>query len=812
MEVSENQQPMRQSKMANSRLPAPKSTSHGLAEISDNNHNLRSVGHSTVPQKREIPQPAVQSRPKQQRRPLAEQAAEFATKPVATAPITRSTSRIQGQSLKSISSSGIQQPTSFQSRQASNASTTSTSSFGKSIGPGRHGGHAQPARPVTRASHTRSKSQAPRPKTAHAHYDEDTSANGSTSNVWDVDGRVGDMESQFKDLKEMVNATLSDRKSHEDALELAKTRVSELERDRTKLDERNESLQSLLDESREESRRLRHDLEKQQWDQSRQVDDLNRKHRDMVDDLSKQHRAAVDDLSKELDYLKEQEARNHQERIDGLTRHYQQEIEDERQRKDREIQELKTRMAQDHQGLESSLGRKDRDIQEARAETETLRQDLLQEKALRNSLQNNIADLSASNTTLEAKINSLRSQVEFLESDSKAQSDSFADMETRLQEALRFADEAKAKLIKEETERRVLFNKYQELKGNIRVMCRVRPALQKDEQNTAQMSYPDEKTSAEIVVAGPEERSSLGVVSRKSHPFEFDRVFTPSSQNEEIFAEISQLVQSALDGYNVCIFAYGQTGSGKTHTMSAMDGMIPRATHMIYDTIHKLKEKSWEYTMEGSFVEVYNEELNDLLASPGGGKTKRLELRHDEARKQTSIANCKTVLLESPSMVGEMLDHAQQNRSVAATKANERSSRSHSIFILKLVGSNSTTGERCEGTLNLVDLAGSERLKHSQAEGDRMKETQNINKSLSCLGDVIEALGRGSAHIPYRNSKLTHLLQYSLGGNSKTMMFCMVSPMETHLKETLTTLRFATKVHNTHIGTAKTTKRVKGDV
>lgn len=452
-------------------------------------------------------------------------------------------------------------------------------------------------------------------------------------------------------------------------------------------------------------------------------------------------------------------------------------------------------MGNEAQDMNLSMQRKERDLQDLRTENESLRDEIERQKSLNGSLQSNISELSAANTTLEAKLNSVRSQVEFLESDSKAQSDSFASMEARLQEALRMAEDAKQKLIKEETERRVLFNKYQELKGNIRVMCRVRPPLDALEEDRAGMSFPDEKTSAEIVLAGPEERSSLGVVSRKNYPFEFDRVFMPASQNDEVFGEISQLVQSALDGYNVCIFCYGQTGSGKTHTMSSDDGMIPRATHMIYDTITKLKEKSWEYTMEGCFVEVYNEELNDLLV-PNERSAKKLEIRHDEARKQTTIINCKTVRLSSPDVVETMLSEAQKNRSVAATKANERSSRSHSIFILKLVGRNLATGEQCEGTLNLVDLAGSERLKHSQAEGDRMKETQNINKSLSCLGDVIEALGRGSGHIPYRNSKLTHLLQYSLGGNSKTLMFVMVSPLETHLKETLTSLRFATKVNS----------------
>ena len=340
-----------------------------------------------------------------------------------------------------------------------------------------------------------------------------------------------------------------------------------------------------------------------------------------------------------------------------------------------------------------------------------------------------------------------------------------------------------------------MFNKYQELKGNIRVMCRVRPVVNGSGGDTAEITYPDLKTSTQIEVTGEEERSSLGKVTRKVTPFEFDRVFSPGVQNDEVFGEISQLVQSALDGYNVCIFCYGQTGSGKTYTMSSADGIIPRATHMIYDTITRLREKSWSYTMEGSFVEVYNEELHDLL-SPGRDPDpkKRLEIRHDEVRKSTTVINCKSVRLDSAERVEAMLREAMGNRAVAATKANERSSRSHCVFMLRLQGENSASGERCEGTLNLVDLAGSERLKLSGAEGERMRETQNINRSLSCLGDVIEALGEKRTHVPYRNSRLTHLLQSSLGGNSKTLMFVMVSPLEAHLKDTMASLKFATKV------------------
>lgn len=517
-----------------------------------------------------------------------------------------------------------------------------------------------------------------------------------------------------------------------------------------------------------------------------------------IEDKARAHRHELDELRRTLGDETERINREHQEELEAVKRRYRAELDDEKHQTARELEDLRTRLGSEQQGLQQGLQDKDREIQNLRCEVEILQSDLDRERVRKTHLQQQVDNLIGTNTSLEGSIRSLQAQIHFLESDSKQQSDSFAEMEGKMQDALRAAEEARQKLIKEETERRALFNKYQELKGNIRVMCRVRPTLDNTEESTADLDFPDEKTSAQIAIKGPEERNTLGKVTQKIYPFEFDRVFTPQVQNEEIFCEISQLVQSALDGYNVCIFCYGQTGSGKTYTMSSTDGMIPRATKMIYETVNKLKEKSWTYTMEGHFIEVYNEELNDLLtpAKEQDGK-KKLEIRHDEVRKTTNVLNCKSVKLDSENTVEVMLNQAQKNRSVAATKSNERSSRSHSVFTLKLIGENSATGERCEGTLNLVDLAGSERLKQSGAEGDRMKETQAINTSLKSLGDVIEALGSNQKHIPYRNSKLTYLLKYSLGGNSKTLMFVMVSPMEAHLNETLSSLRFATKVSQT---------------
>ncbi|KAI9047983.1 hypothetical protein LZ554_007781 [Drepanopeziza brunnea f. sp. 'monogermtubi'] len=658
--------------------------------------------------------------------------------------------------------------------------------------------------------------------------------------AWDVDDRVARMEGMvsgiFSEIEQRVSKTTLEQTVFEEALTLYKARIAELELLRTELSSSNASLQGDLNDMKSKVDSLHQDLIAANASLSEQLrahrielDDANRESRITLDQMRREKTDEIDSLLRaHRDQMRQMEHRATVEvddKIRDMERRNNAALEEERSRRLREVQDLESRITSESLNLELELKKKDREIQNMRGELEDVRAELDREQTLKDSAHGEVAimketlqktgiESASAIHTLESTVASLRARIHFLESGSKAQSDSFVEMERRLQEALDSAEESKRKLIKEETLRRILFNQVQELKGNIRVMCRVRPVFSNgaDEGSAAKITYPDvEKESKELEITGKEERSSLGTITRKNHSFTFDRVFGPESQNQEVFEEISQLVQSALDGYNVCIFCYGQTGSGKTHTMSSADGMIPRATHQIYETATNLKEKGWTYTMEGSFVEVYNEEIHDLLGSSKDFDKKKHEIRHDDQKKQTTITGLKIVPLDSPNAVEALLKQADNNRSVAATKSNERSSRSHSVFILKLVGRNSTTNETSEGTLNLVDLAGSERLKQSGAEGDRMKETQNINKSLSCLGDVIGALGQGKegAHIPYRNSKLTYLLQYSLGGNSKTLMFVMASPLEAHLSETLTSLKFATKVHNTHIGTAKKSTKVR---
>jgi kinesin family protein C1 len=427
---------------------------------------------------------------------------------------------------------------------------------------------------------------------------------------------------------------------------------------------------------------------------------------------------------------------------------------------DQEIEELTRQRDHQLETIATDIGKKEREADSIRAELAQKIAELDRERAFRGSLEAKLADVAADSMTLESSNRAMRAKIDFLESDNQQQSQAFANLNKQTQEAVALRDEALTKLRKEETLRRKLHNQVQELKGNIRVFCRVRPILGSDSEEPAKLDFPDqEMDSKDVVVMGPEQKSSLGNITTAQHAFSFDRVFGPGSANEQVFDEISQLVQSALDGYNVCIFCYGQTGSGKTFTMSSTDGMIPRAVEQIYESAKELEERGWTYKMEGSFVEVYNENINDLLGRAEDFDKKKHEVRHDAEKKKTTITDIALVPLTSPEDVQEVLKRADQNRSVAATKANMRSSRSHSVFILSLVGENSITGEHSEGTLNLVDLAGSERLAHSQAEGQRLKETQNINKSLSCLGDVISALGRGdNGHIPYRNSKVRPFL------------------------------------------------------
>ncbi|KAM1342622.1 hypothetical protein ACFX2F_006926 [Malus domestica] len=332
---------------------------------------------------------------------------------------------------------------------------------------------------------------------------------------------------------------------------------------------------------------------------------------------------------------------------------------------------------------------------------------------------------------------------------------------------------------------------------NVQVIIRVRPL-----------------SSAEISVQGYGKcvrQESCQTITWTGHPesrFTFDIVADENVSQEQLFKVAGlPMVDNCMIGYNSCMFAYGQTGSGKTHTMlgdieggtrrhSANCGMTPRVFEYLFSRIQKEKEagrdEKLKFICKCSFLEIYNEQILDLLDP----SSNNLQIRED-IKKGVYVENLKEVEVTSARDVIQQLIQGAANRKVAATNMNHASSRSHSVFTCII-----ESKRECQGVahhrfarLNLVDLAGSERQKSSGAEGERLKEATNINKSLSTLGLVIMNLvnmsNGKSLHVPYRDSKLTFLLQDSLGGNSKTTIIANISPSSCCSLETLSTLKFA---------------------
>ena len=251
----------------------------------------------------------------------------------------------------------------------------------------------------------------------------------------------------------------------------------------------------------------------------------------------------------------------------------------------------------------------------------------------------------------------------------------------------------------------------------------------------------------------------------------------------------------------------------QTHTMQgsgngSMRGVIPRAMQQVGIYKQELEAKGWEYTMEVSFVEIYNESIRDLLRS-GPGEDVKHEIKQGGANGGVYISDV-TMIGVDPNDVEQVegiMEQAARHRSVGKTEMNEQSSRSHSVFCLHLKASNKAQGIVLKGTLSLVDLAGSERLDRSGATGGQLKETVAINKSLSCLADVFIAIGNKQSHIPFRNSKLTYLLQPALSGDGKTLMMVNLSPTTESFHESLCSLRLAKQINQCELGKPK--KQVK---
>jgi hypothetical protein len=348
--------------------------------------------------------------------------------------------------------------------------------------------------------------------------------------------------------------------------------------------------------------------------------------------------------------------------------------------------------------------------------------------------------------------------------------------------------------------------------SNIRVVARIRPLAKYEIENGSKpivSCLPSLGTASSAVTGPSTEPEVLEVQPANADKrwFELDAVFDGNSTQQDVYIKSGAqqaVCQDVFRGFNCTILAYGQTGAGKTFSMgsaagstevSESDGVIPRATFDLFRTIQEKCDGNAQ--VELSYLEIYNEEIRDLMRDNEEDK-QGLRIR-ETLNGEVYVSGLKSQPVTSPLDIGKYMEEASKRRVTASTAMNATSSRSHAICTLKIKGilDDST---KFEAKLTLVDLAGSERIKKTGAQGSRRQEGININKGLFILGQVVSALAeqrpRYKRKPPYRDSKLTRLLQDSLGGNSRTIMLACVSPADFNLDESINTLRYATSARN----------------
>ncbi|XP_060067776.1 kinesin-like protein KIF25 [Ylistrum balloti] len=411
---------------------------------------------------------------------------------------------------------------------------------------------------------------------------------------------------------------------------------------------------------------------------------------------------------------------------------------------------------------------------------------------------------------------------------------------------------------KEKKRRQELHNTLMELRGNIRVHCRLRPLMEFDTGLEDPSTLGRVGTKSEVVVHYVDDENACVRTAKHNKVFEFERVYDPNESQDNVFYEVQPMLTSLLDGYNICIMAYGQTGSGKTHTMLGShknedynaslephpdEGVIPRAARELFRLISEKPER--HHTIEVSVVEIYNNDIRDLLGSDAN-------MKHDISTGVDNSINLPTISFKEVDNVYDVMCLVQRGlkaRRESSTLVHDHSSRSHLVVTLTVNsqapsffskpstqdGAMQQTSSRdargrslsvpmsmisgpgpvaeppssgdsqavIRTKLQLVDLAGSECVGMSGVTGAALREASHINKSLSALADVLGALSEHRAHVPYRNSRLTHLLQDSIGGDAKLLVLLCVSPSQRYITESLQCMGFGTRARQVARGPTK---------
>ncbi|XP_078600264.1 uncharacterized protein LOC144875230 isoform X2 [Branchiostoma floridae x Branchiostoma japonicum] len=463
-----------------------------------------------------------------------------------------------------------------------------------------------------------------------------------------------------------------------------------------------------------------------------------------------------------------------------------QEAKDRAKTVERELKELKSAAASAAAGEKSGAKKTEKQLKDLEKKLESEKKKVERETKKADGLEQELKEVTKERDGLQADLKKKEAELDNLGVAAKQGLEAMEKAEQLEKEVKKLTAENKT-LSENYNSERVLRKKYynmvEDMKGKIRVYCRARP-----------LSGSELERGNVKIIRSPDEYTIQVDSNRGTKEFQFDSIFGEEHSQDKIFEDTNNLIQSAVDGYNVCIFAYGQTGSGKTFTMigdkdQRFPGIAPRAFDRIFELIEENKAK-FSCEVFVYMLELYVDKLIDLFNHTSEGK---LDIKKDKKGMvviQGSVIKKATTSKE----LFALFDEGSKNRHTSSTKMNADSSRSHLVIGIIIESTNITTGTMTKGKLSLVDLAGSERVAKTGATADQLKEANSINKSLSALGDVISALSSEQSFIPYRNNKLTMLMQDSLGGNAKTLMFVNISPADYNAEETVISLTYASRV------------------
>ncbi|KAF9334157.1 kinesin-like nuclear fusion protein [Linnemannia elongata] len=417
------------------------------------------------------------------------------------------------------------------------------------------------------------------------------------------------------------------------------------------------------------------------------------------------------------------------------------------------------------------------------------------------NLRTTISTQSSNCLAFETDNRALKLKIERTEDNIARRETSIEELERKLRDSETQVQKRQQKVRDEESGRRKLYGTIMDLKGHIRVFCRVRPHGPSDGTVTS-IDYPDLE-GREIVLTPAKE---------PKYPFTFDRVFAAASTQGDLFEEVSQMLPSILSGGSACVFAYGSTQTGKSYTLEGSSasaeesmGLIPRSILQIYEATRAPGANDWKYTLEIRQVGIYNETIYDLQAPEGSLTSKAHEIQSAPGGGKATVTGINMTEVKSAVMIGSLLSIAQRRQADIKQSLKDNYRGGHSVFTIRVTGVDSGTGKTTEGSLHFVDLVASDsHLEATKVESSDSNDSDKtlpggeIDQSLKCLADVFLALSTKDSQVPYRGSKLTHLLQSTFvdGSNTKMLFVVHISSLSVHLEQTLRSLRFAAKVNS----------------